>query len=74
MEIVGRAASSADNAQGTHFFLINDEGTYFLKRLDLPPAPGGRVECVLLRTSYCQSTMLPPASSAARARLNIAGP
>jgi len=29
----GRAAGSPDNAQATHFLLINDEGTYFLKRL-----------------------------------------
>ena len=34
---VGRAAGSPDNAQSTHFFLINDAGTYFLKRLP-PPA------------------------------------
>jgi hypothetical protein len=32
VEVVGRAASSPDNAQGTHFFLINDSGTYFLRR------------------------------------------
>ena len=32
LEITARAASSPDNAQATHFFLINDEGTYFLKR------------------------------------------
>ena len=35
----GRTAGSPDNAQGTHFFMINDEGTYFLKRL--PPLEGG---------------------------------
>ena len=34
----GRTAGSPDNAQGTHFLLINDSGTYFLRRL--PPAPG----------------------------------
>ena len=33
----GRTAGSPDNAQGTHFFLINDTGTYFLRTL--PPAP-----------------------------------
>jgi hypothetical protein len=32
LEVVGRAASSADNAQATHFILINDSGTYFLRR------------------------------------------
>ena len=34
LDLQGRAASSPDNAQATHFFLINDEGTYFLKRPD----------------------------------------
>ena len=29
----GRAAGSTDNCQATHFFLINDTGVYFLKRL-----------------------------------------
>jgi hypothetical protein len=32
----GRTAGSPDNAQGTHFFLINDTGTYFLRNLSLP--------------------------------------
>ncbi|WP_421723157.1 hypothetical protein [Bauldia sp.] len=35
----GRTAGSPDNAQGTYFFLINDEGTYFLRHL--PSAEGG---------------------------------
>lgn len=35
----GRSAGSPDNAQGTHFFMINDSGTYFLKRLAPPPVP-----------------------------------
>ncbi len=35
----GRTAGGPDNAQGTHFFLINDTGTYFLKKMPpLPPA------------------------------------
>ena len=34
----GRTAGSPDNAQGTHFFMINDSGTYFLRKL--PPADG----------------------------------
>jgi hypothetical protein len=38
LNMVGRAAGSTDNAQGTHFFLINDDGVYFLKRVDTPPA------------------------------------
>jgi hypothetical protein len=37
LTMAGRTAGSPDNAQGTHFFLINDSGTYFLRRL--PPAP-----------------------------------
>lgn len=35
----GRTAGSPDNAQGTHFFMFNDEGTYFLRRL--APLEGG---------------------------------
>ena len=35
----GRTAGSPDNAQGTHFFMINDSGTYFLRSLD--PLEGG---------------------------------
>lgn len=33
----GRTAGSPDNAQATHFFLINDEGTYYLRKQ--PSAP-----------------------------------
>lgn len=35
--LAGRTAGSPDNAQGTHFFLINDSGTYFLRSLPPPP-------------------------------------
>ena len=35
----GRTAGSPDNAQGTHFFMINDSGTYFIRKL--PPPPDG---------------------------------
>src|SRR5438093_11292722 len=35
VNMVGRTAGSPDNAQGSHFFLINDSGTYFLRKL--PP-------------------------------------
>ncbi|MER9631001.1 hypothetical protein [Mesorhizobium sp. M0296] len=31
----GRTAGSPDNAQGTQFFMINDSGTYFLKKVPL---------------------------------------
>jgi hypothetical protein len=34
----GRTAGSPDNAQGTYFFMINDEGTYFIRKL-LPADP-----------------------------------
>jgi hypothetical protein len=34
----GRTAGSPDNAQGTHFFLINDTGTYYLRKLPPPEA------------------------------------
>ncbi|MEU6369639.1 hypothetical protein ABZ876_28875 [Streptomyces sp. NPDC046931] len=37
LRMTGRTAGSPDNAQGTHFFMINDTGTYFLR--PLPPAP-----------------------------------
>jgi hypothetical protein len=33
LSMEGRTAGSPDNAQGTHFFMINDRGTYFIKRL-----------------------------------------
>ncbi|MEU8431489.1 hypothetical protein AB0F18_01010 [Streptomyces sp. NPDC029216] len=39
LNMPGRTAGSPDNAQGTHFFLINDTGTYFLRKLP-PPADG----------------------------------
>jgi hypothetical protein len=40
LNMVGRSAGSPDNAQGTHFFLINDSGTYYLRKL--PPAEDGQ--------------------------------
>ena len=39
LNMAGRTAGSPDNAQGTHFFMINDSGTYFLRKL--PPADAG---------------------------------
>src|SRR3954452_22232801 len=32
LEVAGRAASSADNAQATSFFMINDEGIWLIER------------------------------------------
>ncbi|MFF3646666.1 hypothetical protein [Streptomyces sp. NPDC002564] len=46
MTMAGRTAGSPDNAQGTHFFLINDSGTYFLRRL--PPAPDTPLDAAAL--------------------------
>ena len=40
LTMAGRTAGSPDNAQGTHFFLINDSGTYFLRKL--PPVEDAR--------------------------------
>ncbi|MFE7170987.1 hypothetical protein [Streptomyces sp. NPDC057616] len=37
LTMAGRTAGSPDNAQGTHFFMINDTGTYYLRKLE--PAP-----------------------------------
>ena len=35
----GRTAGSPDNAQGTHFFMMNDSGTYYLRKLSPTDAP-----------------------------------
>ena len=42
LTMAGRTAGSPDNAQGTHFFLINDTGTYYLRKLP-PPEEGESV-------------------------------
>src|SRR3954471_1996422 len=42
LTMTGRTAGSPDNAQGTHFFLINDSGTYYLRKLP-PPEEGQSV-------------------------------
>lgn len=39
LNFFGRAAGSTDNCQATHFFLINDSGTYFLKHAPAAPPP-----------------------------------
>ncbi|GAA2623811.1 hypothetical protein GCM10010425_19050 [Streptomyces spororaveus] len=36
LNMTGRTAGSPDNAQATHFFMINDSGTYYLRKL--PPS------------------------------------
>lgn len=54
----GRTAGSPDNAQGTHFFMINDSGTYFLRRL--PPAPDlpFNAETLMARASQAKVKIL----------------
>ncbi|MFF4040286.1 hypothetical protein [Streptomyces sp. NPDC001816] len=42
LNMPGRTAGSPDNAQGTHFFMINDSGTYYLRKL--PPSPDASFE------------------------------
>lgn len=44
----GRTAGSPDNSQGTHFLMINDTGTYYLRRLPSAPAGTEFTETVLL--------------------------
>jgi hypothetical protein len=39
LNMAGRAAGSPDNAQGTHFFMVNDSGTYYLRKLPPPDEP-----------------------------------
>jgi hypothetical protein len=39
LNMAGRTAGSPDNAQGTHFLMINDTGTYYLRKL--PPDESG---------------------------------
>lgn len=43
LTMAGRTAGSPDNAQGTHFFLVNDTGTYFLRKLPPPADAEGSV-------------------------------
>ncbi|WP_036815087.1 hypothetical protein [Phyllobacterium sp. UNC302MFCol5.2] len=60
LNMAGRTAGSPDNAQGTHFFLINDSGTYFLRKLP-PPADGNRAfstELLLERANQAKVKIL----------------
>ncbi len=60
LNMLGRCAGSPDNAQAAHFFLINDEGTYFLKRSESPPAPWPLSEEELLRrAAECKHLLQP---------------
>jgi hypothetical protein len=49
LNMIGRAAGSTDNAQATHFFLINDTGTYYLKRPEPVMASAPATPEVLIR-------------------------
>ena len=42
LAVGGRSAGSPDNAQSTHFFMWNDEGTYFLRPADGDQAPDAK--------------------------------
>lgn len=59
LTMAGRTAGSPDNAQGTHFFLINDSGTYFLR--NLPPAEADEPfgwDALLERARRCKVKVL----------------
>ena len=53
LTMAGRTAGSPDNAQGTHFFMINDTGTYYLRKL--PPAPQEPFDAETLAARAAQS-------------------
>ncbi|MEK1888969.1 MAG: hypothetical protein AAAB35_15660 [Phyllobacterium sp.] len=60
LNMAGRTAGSPDNAQGTHFFMINDTGTYFLRKLP-PPTDGNApfsIELLLERANQAKVKIL----------------
>ena len=58
LNMVGRSASSPDNAQATHFILINDTGTYFLKGIDDDPDRSFTPENLLRRAALSKQRLL----------------
>jgi hypothetical protein len=54
----GRTAGSPDNAQGTHFFLINDTGTYFLRKLPSIEGDPFDPETLLVRAGEAKVKLL----------------
>ena len=61
LNMAGRAAGSPDNAQGTHFFMINDSGTYFLRKLPPPEDAAASVfgpETLLARAAQAKVRLL----------------
>jgi TIR domain len=52
---VGRAAGSTDDCPAIHFFLFNDTGTYFIKRLEtIDPAEPITADLLLRRAADCK--------------------
>jgi hypothetical protein len=61
LNMAGRTAGSPDNAQGTHFFMINDSGTYFLRKLPPPEDAAASVfgpETLLARAEQAKVRLL----------------
>jgi nitroreductase len=54
----GRTAGSPDNAQGTFFFMINDSGTYFLKKVPAPAASALGVETLVAQAKLAKVKLL----------------
>jgi hypothetical protein len=59
LTMLGRAAGSTDNAQATHFFLINDEGVYFLRRVATPAALPTTPEELIRRAAQAKQLVHP---------------
>ncbi|BBC31570.1 uncharacterized protein SGFS_028640 [Streptomyces graminofaciens] len=58
LTMTGRTAGSPDNAQGTHFFLINDTGTYFLRKLEPAPQEPFDAETLIARARRAKVKVL----------------
>jgi hypothetical protein len=58
LNMIGRAAGSTDNCQATHFFLINDSGTYLLKKLPAAPPQPLTPEVCIERAQQCKEKVL----------------
>ena len=54
----GRTAGSPDNAQGTHFLLLSDAGTFYLKRLPSLPAGTEVTEALLIERAAASKVRL----------------
>ncbi|MFZ3561045.1 MULTISPECIES: hypothetical protein [unclassified Streptomyces] len=58
LTMTGRTAGSPDNAQGTYFFLINDSGTYFLRKLPAAPHEPFTAEALVERARQAKVKVL----------------